>query len=75
MHRMLRAVTRRLSAGPERPGLRLRHKDGGKHDVYDNPATANVAKADLVRPRLAVSARAVCAEMSSPTNRIADSRV
>ena len=45
---MLRAVTQRLSAGPERPGLRLRHKHGGKHDVYDNPATASVVKADLV---------------------------
>lgn len=72
---MLRAVTQRLFAGPERPGLRLRHKHGGKNDVYDSPATASVARADLVRRRLAVSARAVCAEMSNPTNRIAESRV
>ena len=75
MHRMLRAVTQRLSAGPERPDLRLRHKPGGKHDVCDNPATANVVEADLVRCRLAVSARDVCAEMSRPANRMAESHV
>lgn len=72
---MLRAVTQRLSAGPERPGLRLRHKGGGKHDLYDSSGTAGVARTDLVRRRLVVSARAVCAEMSSPTNEIAESGV
>jgi hypothetical protein len=47
MLRMLRAVTQRPSAGPERPGLRLRHNHGGKHDVYDSLGTASVTKADL----------------------------
>lgn len=72
---MLRAVTQPFFTGPERPGLRLRHEHGGKHDLYDSPGTAGVARADLVRRRLAMSARAVCAEMSSTTNEIAESGV
>lgn len=72
---MLPAVTQRLSAGPERPALRLRHEDSGKHDLYDSPGTAGVARVDLVRRRLAMGARAVCAEMSNPTNEIAESGV
>lgn len=47
--RMLRAVTQPLSTGPERSGLRLRHKHSGKHDLCDSPGTAGVARADLVR--------------------------
>ncbi|KAH6639044.1 hypothetical protein C7974DRAFT_125406 [Boeremia exigua] len=69
--RMLRSVTRHRSTEPQRSGLRLRHSRGGKHDLYDGPGTACVARADLVRCRLVVSAGAVCAEMSSPTNEIA----
>lgn len=73
--RMLRAVTQLPSSGPKRPGLRLRHKHGGKHDLYDSPGTAGVVRAGLVRCQLAMSARAVCAEMRSPTNKNAESGV
>ena len=47
--RMLRAVTQPLMTGPGRPGLRLRHKYGGKHDLYNSPGTTSVTNADLVR--------------------------
>lgn len=63
--RMQDAMTQQHLIGHERPTLRLRHKGGGKHELYDIPGTACVARAELGRHRLVKSARAVCAEMSN----------
>lgn len=73
--RRLRAVTQHYSVGPQRSALRLRDNLSGKNDLYDGLGTASVAKADLVRCRPMLNSRAVCAEMSSPTNDIAESGV
>ena len=48
---------------------------GGKRDQYDSTGTAGVARADLVRRRLVVSARAVRADMRCLTNEMAENGV
>ena len=68
-------VTQPFSTVFERPSLRLRHNTAVNTICTIVQATAGVVRADLVRRRLVMSARAVRAEMRCPTNEIVESGV